>query len=65
MDKKIALLYSFEQKAFHIETLSDYLRSNIICTIRESVNQFRLIALFDTDTEADELIEKLRKKFNW
>lgn len=62
---KTAVLYSFEQKAFHIETLSDYCRSNIEASKRNIAHQYRLIGIADDDQEADEMIKQLHLKFNW
>lgn len=62
---KIAVLYSNEQKAFHIESLADYCKSNIQCALRNAKNNYLLISIADNDTEADEAIKQLRLKFNW
>lgn len=65
MDKKIAVLYSFEQKAFHIEPIKDYIKSNIEASIIKTAQQYRLIAIADNDYIADELIKLFRSKLNW
>jgi len=62
---KIAILYSFEQKAFHIESIKDYNKSNIEATLKKRDHQYRLIAIADDETIASEIIESIRTQFNW
>jgi len=62
---KIAILYSFEQKAFHIESIKDYIKSNIEATLKKRDHQYRLIAIADDETIASEIIESIRTQFNW
>ena len=38
-DKVVAVLYSFEQNSFHLETLQQYLDSNIKATINKKDHQ--------------------------
>lgn len=57
---KIAVLYSWQQKAFHIETLDLYIESNMKSIIEKKDNQYKLIALYDTYEECDLLISELR-----
>lgn len=63
--EKTAVLYSFEQKAFHIEPIKDYIKSNIESSLRKTAPKYRLIAIADNDDIADELIKVFRSKFNW
>jgi len=63
--EKTAVLYSFEQKAFHIEPIKDYIKSNIEASIRKTPHQYRLIAIADNNNIADQMINQLRLKFNW
>jgi hypothetical protein len=61
----IAILYSFEQKAFHVETVAAYCKSNIEATLRKKDHQYRLIAFADNYDTADKIIETFRSKFKW
>lgn len=63
--EKTAVLYLFDQKAFHIEPIKDYIKSNIEASIRKTAHQYRLIAIADNNNIADELIKSFRSKFNW
>ena len=65
MFNKIAILYSFEQKSFHTETLLQYIGSNIEHTNKLTVNQFSLVGITDTYDQAIPIIESLRKNYNW
>lgn len=61
----VAVLYSFEQKAFHVETLLDYCKSNLSASVRKKSHQYRLVGIAETYPDADKIIEQLRSKFNW
>ncbi len=63
--EKRAILYSFEQKAFQIESVRDYIKSNIESSLRKQQHQYRLIAIVDNDDIADNIITAFRSKFNW
>lgn len=63
--EKTAVLYSFEQKAFHIESIKEYIKSNIEASLRKTAPQYRLIAIADNDDQADDLIKLFRSKLNW
>lgn len=65
MNEKFAVLYSFEQKAFHIETLGEYIQSNITVTCIKKDHQYRLIGLFNTYDEGSEFVKTIRSKYNW
>lgn len=65
MENKIAVLYSFEQSCFHIESLQSYILSNVESSLRRVVNQFRLIAVVDTDTQADSTIKDYKENLKW
>jgi len=65
MYEKQAVLYSFEQKAFHIETLKEYCASNIKTSILQAPTQFRLIAVCDSYEIASKTVSDFREKFNW
>jgi len=58
----IAILFSFEQKGFHIETMEEYIDSNIRVTMYGKDHQWRLVAIANTEFQADEICEKLSKK---
>lgn len=62
---KQAVLYSFEQQAFHIESLGDYCKSNIQATITKKPHEYRLIGVADDYQQASEYVKQLRSKFNW
>jgi hypothetical protein len=57
----IAVLYSFEQKCFHVETLHDYIKSNVHATIRRKDHQYRLIAIAKDYEDAHEICEQYKK----
>jgi hypothetical protein len=58
----IAILFSFEQKKFRVETMDEYMHSNIIATAMMKDYQFRLIAIAPTIWEADQICDRLIKK---
>jgi sulfur relay (sulfurtransferase) DsrF/TusC family protein len=64
MQNLIAVLYSKEQKCWHIETLMEYLLSNqrFLLDVTK-VQQYRLVCLFNTIDEADIFIDKNRDMF--
>lgn len=55
-----AVLFSVSQQAFHIEPLRDYVEENIKCSMIKGKDDYRLIAICDTDTEADIYIKEFR-----
>ena len=57
----IAVLFSFEQNAFHIETIETYIDSNIRATINKKDHQYRLIAITKDWEEAHDYCMKLEK----
>jgi hypothetical protein len=64
MQNLIAVLYSKEQKCWHIETLMEYLLSNQRYLLDVTkVQQYRLVCLFNTRDEADIFIDKNRDMF--
>jgi len=63
MLKKIAVLYSFEQKCFHTETVYDYIKSNVTATIKKKDHQYRMIGIAETDEDANNIIQSFRNKF--
>jgi hypothetical protein len=58
----IAILFSFEQKGFHIETLDDYIKSNLKATILKRDHQYRLVATANNYDKADEICDYLTTK---
>lgn len=58
-----AVLYSFEQKCFHIEYVHEYLKSNMQATINKKDHQYRLIAFAKDDMEAHKICDKLEKDY--
>ena len=57
----IAVLFSFEQGFFHIETMSEYISSNWKVTQLKKDHQYRLIGVADDYHQAHELCDKLSK----
>jgi hypothetical protein len=58
-----AVLYSFEQKCFHIEYVHEYLKSNMQATIYKKDHQYRLIAFAKDGMEAHKICDKLEKDY--
>jgi hypothetical protein len=59
----VALLYSHSQKCFHIESLQDYLVSQINYYLRNNKTQgFQIIGVFENELLANEWTET---NFNW
>lgn len=61
MLEKIAVLYSIQQGAFHIETVGEYIKSNLICLFENKPTQYMMVGLFSTYEQADEQIKSLRQ----
>lgn len=59
--KLSAVLFSVSQQAFHLESLADYIESNIKVSLTNSKNDYRLIGVFENDVEGDSYIEQFRK----
>ena len=58
MQNLVAVLYSKEQKCWHIETLQEYLLSNQRYLLDVTkVQQYRLVCLFNTRDEASKFIK--------
>lgn len=57
----IAILFSFEQKGFHIETMKEYLLSNYRVTEMQIDNQWRLVAIAKDWQDADKVCDELSK----
>jgi len=60
--KKSVVLYSLKQKAFHIEILEDYIRSNLYSLSVKSEPQYFLIGIFENDEDASDYIDIISKK---
>ncbi len=52
--------YSIEQNCFHIEQLTDLIKVGQNSAIHKIPNDYQLIGVFETHTEAHEFIEKSR-----
>jgi hypothetical protein len=65
MLNKTAILYSPQQKCFHIEILADYITGNIKSILLNSSNQFELVGIADNDEQGDQIIRTLTEKFKW
>lgn len=58
-------LYSVSQDCFHIETLSDYIVSNLRKSyMKYEGDCYRLIGIFNSDVEAGDYIEIVRQQLN-
>ena len=57
---KTAVLYSVSQDCFHLETVKEYIESNIRVSFMQTQNDYRLIAIANNDTEGDAYIEVFR-----
>ena len=57
----IAILFSFEQKGFHIETMKEYLLSNYRVTEIQKDHQLRLVAIAKDWEDADKVCDELSK----
>ncbi len=65
MQNLIAVLYSKEQKCWHIETLQEYLLSNQRYLLDVTkVQQYRLVIVFDEYKDASKFISDNQDKFN-
>ena len=62
-DKVVAVLYSFEQNSFHLETLQQYLDSNIKATLKKKDHCYRLIALASNQKQGLEITHNFEKVF--
>jgi hypothetical protein len=58
----IAILFSFEQGGFHIETMTEYIQSNWMVTKLKKDHQWRLVAIAESEFEADAICDKLSKR---
>ena len=60
--KMEVVLYSHEQKCYHIESFIDYLKENFEdFQIADDWNGYQIIGLFDNYQEASDFIEKCRE----
>jgi hypothetical protein len=57
----IAILFSFEQGGFHIETMTEYIQSNWMVTKLKKDHQWRLVGIVEDLDQADALCDKLSK----
>ena len=57
----IAVLFSFEQGCFHIETMTEYIKSNWHVTRLKQDHQYRLVGISDDYHQAHSLCDKLEK----
>ncbi len=56
-----AALYSISQDCFHIEPLQDYVKLNLSdAFIKSSKGDYRLVGIFNSDTDADAYIDECR-----
>lgn len=58
----IAVLFSWEQKCFHIETMQEYIDSNILATKMKQNHQYRLVAIAKDWHDADKICDNLQTK---
>jgi hypothetical protein len=65
MQNLIAVLYSKEQKCWHIESLNEYMESNIRFLLGiQKVQQYKLVIVFDEYKDASKFINDNQDKFN-
>jgi hypothetical protein len=55
----IAVLFSFEQKCFHIETMTEYIKSNWSVSINKKDHQYRLVGIAENWDDAHKYCDKL------
>lgn len=56
------VLYSHEQKCYHIESFVDYLRENVEDFITsDEWNGYQIVGIFDTYEKASEYVKTLRE----
>ena len=58
----IAVLFSWEQKCFHIETMQEYINSNILATKMRQNHQYRLVSIAKDDHDALKICDILENK---
>jgi len=59
---KSVALYSVTQNCFHIEQVRDYIITNFqTLTIKTIEDDWALIGIFDSDLQAHDFIEEIRK----
>jgi hypothetical protein len=56
----VAVLYSFEQGCFHLETMKEYIQSNLRATMDKKDHQYRLIAIAEDWKEGHTICEQFR-----
>jgi hypothetical protein len=56
-----AVLYSFEQGCFHLETMREYIESNLKATMDKKDHQYRLIAIAENWKEGDKICDQFSK----
>lgn len=58
----VAVLYSVSQDCFHLETVNDYIKTNIQDgLVKHNKNDYRLIGIANSDMQGDTLIEEFKK----
>lgn len=63
IDKNLwSLEWSFNQRCFHVERLSDCIKSNLSCLISDGHTDYVLIGIFKSDLEASAAAGIIRKK---
>ena len=55
-----AVLYSVSQGCFHLETLEDYIKKNSEDCLAGKSLDYKLIGVFDNDTDSDMYIKRFR-----
>jgi hypothetical protein len=58
----ISVEFSASQNCFHIDELKYVLTMNQQNAMRRNSNDYQIIALVETDEEADEFVEEFRKR---
>ena len=57
-----AVLYSVSQGCFHLESLQEYILSNLIDIEFGKSSDYKLIGVFETEYAADLYIERIEKQ---
>lgn len=58
----MAVLFSWEQKCFHIETMQEYIDSNILATQRKQNHQYRLVSIAKDWDDANKICNLFKSK---
>jgi len=60
--KKWSVEYSISQDCFHVDDLERILKSNTVDMFLKHENDYKIIAIFETQKEANEFADECRRK---